>query len=434
MVLAGRRLVVGSTRRTKTASSSSALALPPQHPPLLFAAARRASFRNSSSNSSSNNSGSGDESSTPEVEAGPSTGTADDDDTTPSTSTFVFPWRHEPLPLPRLIEGTIEHASKGQLLTSTDMTPGNTTMNALATAYMFLNVPWYQCFPWFFGSWKDELADSMSWAWTQSMAQVLSRMLLVTTTTTASSSNSSSSSSSDNENDPAKEETRDAAEEVDVTNLNLIVDNYELDFHRTIRIVRDDNEPSSLEFQQLDKQRQQSSSSSSSLTDIMDDQLIQLYQSALHQAKPGEYEVRLKTLPYSAEVVSLYTIPYVSRTNLQHNPALKETYRTMLNQPSAERAPHLNKLRKEYLENGTMESTVIAQVLVWCRELFWIKDKVSGNVLLGEELDEPRNIPHLVRMEMTVKSKKSDNGQFTNLTGDWRLTDIDDLLEGNLVL
>jgi hypothetical protein len=39
----------------------------------------------------------------------------------------------------------------------------------------------------------------------------------------------------------------------------------------------------------------------------------------------------------------------------------------------------------------------------------------------------------VVRMEMTVKTQKHD-GQFANLQDEWLITDIDDLLEGNLVV
>ena len=106
----------------------------------------------------------------------------------------------------------------------------------------------------------------------------------------------------------------------------------------------------------------------------------------------------------------------------------------MLNKPSMDRGPDLNKLRREHLETGIMESTVIAQVLVWCNEVFYVKDVDSGTILQGRGDGESRNIPHLVRMEMTVKTDKDDSGRFRNLMGNWIITDIDDLLEGNLIV
>ena len=83
----------------------------------------------------------------------------------------IFPWRHEDTPLPRFIEGTLDHATKGELLSTVTVHTGNVQMNAMASAFMFLDVPWYQFL--FFGSWKGELAESMSWAFTQGVAGLL---------------------------------------------------------------------------------------------------------------------------------------------------------------------------------------------------------------------------------------------------------------------
>lgn len=87
---------------------------------------------------------------------------------------LLFPWRHDTVPIHRVIEGTLEHSTQGHLLSTTDMKPGNSSANALATAYMFLDVPFYQFF--FFGSWKSELADSVSWAMTQAISSLLSKI------------------------------------------------------------------------------------------------------------------------------------------------------------------------------------------------------------------------------------------------------------------
>jgi hypothetical protein len=201
---------------------------------------------------------------------------------------------------------------------------------------------------------------------------------------------------------------------------DIVKDNYQIDFKGTIRVQ--DNEDSTIELDGLDS--------------ILEKKMIELYQSSL-QKKTGEYEVRLQTLPYSAELVSLYCVPYISRHNVKNNKRLVEFYQKMLNKPSMERPPDLSKLRKDHLETGIMESTVIAQVLVWCQEIFYVKDLATGKVVQGEEptdeSQEPKNIPHLVRMEMTVKTQKHD-GQFANVQDDWLITDIDDLLEGNLVV
>jgi hypothetical protein len=90
------------------------------------------------------------------------------------TKGVLFPWRYNVVPIHRVIEGTLEYKTQGHLLSTTNMKPGNSTTNALATAFMFLDVPFYQFF--FFGSWKSELADSVSWAMTQAISSLLSKI------------------------------------------------------------------------------------------------------------------------------------------------------------------------------------------------------------------------------------------------------------------
>ena len=92
----------------------------------------------------------------------------------PKKDPILFPWRHQEECIPRVIPGTPEHATKGNLLSSTKMTPGNSTLNAYATAYMFLDVPLYELI--FFNSWKAELTESISWAFCQGVAGILSNL------------------------------------------------------------------------------------------------------------------------------------------------------------------------------------------------------------------------------------------------------------------
>ena len=92
----------------------------------------------------------------------------------PKKEPIVFPWRHEAERVSRVIPGTPEYVTRGPLLSSTKMTPGNSTINAYATAFTFLDVPWYELL--FFNSWKSELTDSVSWAFCQGVAGILSNL------------------------------------------------------------------------------------------------------------------------------------------------------------------------------------------------------------------------------------------------------------------
>lgn len=311
------------------------------------------------------------------------------DETTPLQQP-IFPWRHEVTPLPRLVEGTLDHATKGELLSTVSVQTGNVQINALASAFMFLDVPWYQLF--FFASWKGELAESMSWAFTQGVAGLLADMTLQT---------------------------------VPIT--NIINDTYEVRFHTKIGAVATSNPRVEQEQTAVDE-------TVVPLSNMFEPKVMDLFQSAKKNITK-ETEICLKLVPYSAELVSLYAIPYLSRRNTQSDQALLEFYRTMMKKPSMDRTNDLNKLRKDKLETGIMESTVIAQVLIWCNEVFYVKDVETGKVIQGsDDNDVIRNIPHLVRMESTIKTTKKSDGSFQNIQENWIITDIDDMLDGNLIL
>ena len=99
----------------------------------------------------------------------------DDDDTKPPTvawkvaaskkSTAVFPWRHETQLDTWLQEGRLWGP------TMPSISPLGRTIMTHATAANTLQIPWYEL-P--FSGWKQELADSTSWAFSQAVAGVLS--------------------------------------------------------------------------------------------------------------------------------------------------------------------------------------------------------------------------------------------------------------------
>jgi hypothetical protein len=90
----------------------------------------------------------------------------------------------------------------------------------------------------------------------------------------------------------------------------------------------------------------------------------------------------------------------------------------------------------EFQRRGVTESTVICQVLVSCDEIFWVKDLATGTIIQGHEDGQIRKVWHLVRMEMVVETHPAKGPilPFKQKQGNWQLTDIDDLLEGNLVI
>jgi hypothetical protein len=91
---------------------------------------------------------------------------------------------------------------------------------------------------------------------------------------------------------------------------------------------------------------------------------------------------------------------------------------------------------EEFRKSKVMESTVICQVLIHCDEIFCVKDAETGRLLQGHADEKFRRVVHLVRFEQTVTTHWTDSGgilPFRVEPGEWQITDIDDLLEGNLL-
>lgn len=350
---------------------------------------------------------------------------------------IVFPWRHKVLPLPRLIHGTPEHAKQGLLLTSkSQRVYGNSSLNAIVTAYMFLNVPWYELF--WISHFRDELSSDISWSFTQGVACLLSNLRSfgggdhIATDRIITEHNDGTCSIDFSE---TLEISRNA--ESGVCHNSAVNSDVEV-------VIEDGDDKSGYNNAILPRQ-------------IFEEKVVELYQSSVEKVSKIEnddskslaeekqqLEVRLKMKPYHAEFITLYAIPYLSRRNSKSDPQLLDFYSEMLNSPSRGRAAYLSHLRQEHLENkGYMESTIIAQCLIWCDEEFYVKDLATGKILQGREAEKEsssdaqkmQQTPHLVRMERTVVTKRDPNtGNFENDQENWIITDIDDLLGGNLLV
>lgn len=346
---------------------------------------------------------------------------------TPSNA-ILFPWRHESLPVPRLVPGTPEQKNIGLLLTSkSQKVYGNSSLNAVVTAYMFLNVPWYELL--WISHFKDELSSDMSWSFTQGVASLLSNIPL----------------SGGGDRIPSNRIIKDRDDGTS-----------EIDFRETIEISRNaENGSYRIAVENNDDVVYGTISSESDGSNYTNDMIpprkifeakaIELYQSSISEVanhlEKQRFELRLKMVPNNFEFVTLYAIPYLSRRNAKSDPELLGFYDKMLNETSSRRAPYLSKLRQEHLEtNRYMESTIIAQCLVWCDELFYVKNLTTGEIMQGrvgaddESSSELQKTPHLVRMERTVITKKEEGGGLSNEQEDWIITDIDDLLDGNLLI
>lgn len=374
--------------------------------------------------------------------------------TTDNAPLPLFPWRHKPTPLPRLVKGTPEYTSLGPMITSIrKMVPGNSTLNSMATGYMFLDVPWYEIL--WLSHFEADLAENIAWAFTRGVGELLWSLPSPSSPPT-----------------PDDEDMHGGA-----------ATGEEVNFHRTINLIQAMAASVDMVGKHNDEECSSNNNSQrTSLQTMFHDKVLKHFQLAKDNALASlsrslssstnssdasaadddAIEVRLHMKPYQSKLVSLYAIPYMSRKLAEDDPHYLTFYRNMLSKPSMDRAPDLSLLRQEYLDDqGKMESTVIAQVLVWCHEVFFVRHLPSGKILQGQEImyqngatgataygngeSESGNsssgtqirqqIPHLVRMEKTVLTVKDPlTGAFVNQQGNWIITDIDDLLGGNFVI
>merc|ERR1712238_175839 len=170
------------------------------------------------------------------------------------------------------------------------------------------------------------------------------------------------------------------------------------------------------------------------------------------------------------KIVSMFVFPFLSRKMVTPN---ENDYKsTTDDSKNHNRARHLRKYQKmlqatmnkdpdndtysegvmrsrELMEDFRMhyhhcDNTVICQVLIPCTETFSVKDKVTGDIVQGSPIQK-RNVVHLVRFEQVnkthnIRNPKHRRGLFQKIfpyqleLGEWQITDIDDLRDGNLLL
>jgi hypothetical protein len=171
---------------------------------------------------------------------------------------------------------------------------------------------------------------------------------------------------------------------------------------------------------------------------MMQSRLRSLYHSA-HLSGKDQFQIRLECTPVHAEVASLFCFPFLSRGQVKRDPSLKERYLRFLHlvtESPWDALPLVHEMQADYARNQRMDNTVLCQVMVACDEIFWVKDLATGVIVQGHEEGGVRRVWHLVRMEMVVEAQPTGRRfpPVRLIPGNWQLTDIDDLLGGNLIL
>jgi len=312
----------------------------------------------------------------------------------------LFPWRSSNEIMGRLVPGSEDFERKGYLLGG-DVVSSNPMFDAYATAYLFMGVPLSEMM--FFKQWQEDTAENMAWAFSQAMSGVLSNVYEQSFETLSKERQLGfDSNDTDIDTDTATDTDIDTDTAND-TNTEAVSPGLSNDF----------------------------------LEPMVEKKLRSLFQDAREYGK-DQMQVRLDFKPQKAHMVNLFVFPFLSRNLLQVQPEIKDKYTQLLEFMGTnprDAMPIYHEFVADFGDRGWTENTVIAQVLVPCEEVFWVKDLATGAIIQGVEDETPRTVAHLVRMEMVVRSKPSDGFfPFEHEQGNWQMTDIDDLLEGNLII
>jgi hypothetical protein len=343
-------------------------------------------------------------------------------------SVAAFPWRHSPNPLPRLClpdsSGIYEPIGpRGFAGFRSD-----STLRFLMriSAARLMDISWLEIFltP---SSWETSLVNNFAAAFRTAMGCLFSNIFRVPLQRvvledendvggdTLVSFDSDSSNTNDNKIDGQGEEVSTVDEEQD------IVDN-------------------------------------STLLQMLDSKLFNLYQQPESSSSQPALSVLLQMQVLSAKLENLHVIPFLTRDMVKHNPDLRgsiqEIIRNVVVKDQVKEQPYMETLYgaaedfeglTQKIVRGSSSSnadcsafsdadenvvafTIVAQVTILCKERFRAVDVHSGECVQGDRNANEQLVPHLVRFEQVTKYNQERQQWFV---GQWKITDWDDLLDGN---
>ena len=296
-----------------------------------------------------------------------------------------------------------------------------------------LNIPSYKVL--FFRGWEEEMAGQFAWAFQMAVAGLLSRTYHVPMESIVSRPGSSVDVS-----DEERAEGGGSKDGNDSSSIELEPSSFVVNFDQTVAPP-----PHPTDISEPKPEDDFDDENAPELEYMLQKQLRCLYETA-HEHTRHNLQIRLQTEPYDAEIMSMFLIPFITCERVEATPALRHALRNVwvhleekeeklgrrlgMGEAISEIAGELESLAKKQADSqGVVESTIICQALIKCREIFTVKDVELDQVVQGDPEGKVNDVTHLVRFEMKVSA--SINGGPSTL-GSWQITDIDDLLEGNV--
>ena len=204
------------------------------------------------------------------------------------------------------------------------------------------------------------------------------------------------------------------------------------------------------------------------IDDMMTRPLRQLFEHHRKEINPHEkdFRIHLDIVPKSAAFHRLYGLPFVTRAQVEDDPHLLRDFFFKQSSSSDQKmqvadqshavqqyTDHIRKMQQR--GDKTVRTTIVAEVMVICEEVFYVKRKGSDEVIQGEDpedmllsgfisvkdgkismenLDDTTNggqdVGHMVTMERDIEVTMDDRFPWRfDVVDDsnWKVIDIDDL-------
>ena len=178
----------------------------------------------------------------------------------------------------------------------------------------------------------------------------------------------------------------------------------------------------------ISRNREISSENNEYLYGMMDKKLIEKF-----NINPEILHLKLSFEPINSELKHIFAVPVpgLTREMVEDNPYLRGSlYRLHTAYDENGFDEHYFDLLTDFAKHGVNKRTIIAEAVVTCREFFQVKDVPSNVVVQGMEDEcDAEEVVHIVRFEVVTDEDHEEEGR---KIGNWKIIDIDDLLQGNV--
>ena len=157
---------------------------------------------------------------------------------------------------------------------------------------------------------------------------------------------------------------------------------------------------------------------------MLEENLYELFEGARRFGKES-FEIQLKTQPTAWYLISANVIPFVTRQDVKIKPSLKSALKDLQDQfknvPKSRQ--NMNELvleAKKWFQKETGHNewrTICVQVEIQCNEIFYVRDRETGEIVQGNENGTEKKVTHVVKFEMVTTEGQLERIPLISLLG-----------------